>query len=140
MTTVTIYKTETGLIDRTITVLETDVELNCQDGEVWIEGGYSPNEYIIQNSQPYKLPEKPLYPTTLDLETLTWVQDNDRLWAQLRYERTVALQSSDWAQVSDAPVDQSAWADYRQALRDLPANTDDPRNPVWPEPPSGESN
>lgn len=25
-----------------------------------------------------------------------------------------------------------AWLDYRQALRDLPANTTDPENPVWP--------
>jgi hypothetical protein len=24
------------------------------------------------------------------------------------------------------------WMDYRQALRDLPANTVDPANPVWP--------
>ena len=24
------------------------------------------------------------------------------------------------------------WATYRQALRDLPANTSDPANPTWP--------
>ena len=24
------------------------------------------------------------------------------------------------------------WMDYRQALRDLPANTVDPANPIWP--------
>lgn len=24
------------------------------------------------------------------------------------------------------------WLDYRQALRDLPSNTEDPTNPVWP--------
>jgi len=136
MTTATIYKTNTGLIDRIITALETDVEINCQDGEVWIEGAYSPNDYIIQNGQPYRLPEKPLHPTTLDLETLTWVQDNDRLWAKLRYERTVELQNSDWTQVPGAPVDQAAWATYRQALRDLPENTTDPRNPVWPSQPT----
>ena len=28
-----------------------------------------------------------------------------------------------------------AWLDYRQALRDLPSNTTDPSNPVWPTPP-----
>jgi len=28
-----------------------------------------------------------------------------------------------------------AWLDYRQALRDLPGNTTDPENPVWPTPP-----
>ena len=25
-----------------------------------------------------------------------------------------------------------AWLDYRQALRDLPANTEDPKDPEWP--------
>ena len=25
-----------------------------------------------------------------------------------------------------------AWKTYRQALRDLPANTKDPANPTWP--------
>jgi len=27
---------------------------------------------------------------------------------------------------------QTQWATYRQALRDLPATTDDPANPTWP--------
>lgn len=56
-------------------------------------------------------------------------------WSALRVERDALLSNSDWTQVKDAPVDQSAWASYRQALRDLPANTDDPANPVWPTPP-----
>ena len=29
-----------------------------------------------------------------------------------------------------------AWKTYRQALRDLPANTSDPSNPTWPTKPS----
>jgi hypothetical protein len=40
--------------------------------------------------------------------------------AQLRAARDRALSASDWTQVADAPVDQQAWATYRQALRDLP--------------------
>lgn len=34
--------------------------------------------------------------------------------------RDKLLTLSDWTQASDAPVDQAAWAAYRQALRDLP--------------------
>ena len=34
------------------------------------------------------------------------------------------------------PESKQAWLDYRQALRDLPANTTDPLNPVWPEAPT----
>ena len=44
-----------------------------------------------------------------------------RLWRDKELTRT------DWTQVADAPVDQAAWAIYRQALRDLPASNADPR-------------
>lgn len=53
----------------------------------------------------------------------------------LRIERNRRLAVCDWTQVADAPVDQAAWAAYRQALRDLPGSTPDPHSPVWPTPP-----
>lgn len=40
---------------------------------------------------------------------------------EVRAERNERLTASDWTQVEDAPVDKTAWATYRQALRDLPA-------------------
>jgi hypothetical protein len=55
--------------------------------------------------------------------------------ARMRYWRDSELARTDWTQVADAPVDQAAWATYRQALRDLPASNDDPREielPVAP--------
>lgn len=59
-------------------------------------------------------------------------------WAfkNLRIERDALLLASDWTQMPDAPVDKTAWAEYRQALRDLPENTIDPENPIWPTPPA----
>lgn len=56
----------------------------------------------------------------------------DASMRQLRWQRDGLLYNSDWTQSADAPVDKEAWATYRQALRDLPANTEDPDNPVWP--------
>jgi hypothetical protein len=53
----------------------------------------------------------------------------------IRQQRNALLAVSDWTQVADAPVDQAAWAAYRQALRDLPASTADFANIVWPQPP-----
>lgn len=50
----------------------------------------------------------------------------------IRRKRDLLLAKSDWTQVIDSPVDQQAWADYRQALRDLPANITDYKNTVWP--------
>ena len=59
--------------------------------------------------------------------------------AQLRAARDAALKASDWTQLADAPVDQEAWATYRQALRDLPdaegwPNVDLPHDPDWVDP------
>ena len=36
--------------------------------------------------------------------------------------RSLKLQESDWMMLSDTPAITTAWATYRQALRDLPAN------------------
>lgn len=46
---------------------------------------------------------------------------NDQKWEQIKLWRNAQLAASDWTQVADAPVDKAAWATYRQALRDLPA-------------------
>jgi hypothetical protein len=51
---------------------------------------------------------------------------------RMRYWRDGELARTDWTQVADAPVDQAAWATYRQALRDLPASNADPRKIVLP--------
>lgn len=56
-------------------------------------------------------------------------------WSDLRSKRDQLLYQSDWTQVADAPVDQAAWVACRQKLRDLPANTKDPREVIWPTPP-----
>lgn len=47
----------------------------------------------------------------------------------LRAARDSALRASDWTQVADAPVDQTAWANYRQALRDLPSTVSASQDP-----------
>jgi hypothetical protein len=56
--------------------------------------------------------------------------------ARLRYWRDIELARTDWTQVADAPVDKTAWATYRQALRDLPASNTDPRKIELPSVPN----
>lgn len=53
-----------------------------------------------------------------------------------RRNRDRLLAASDWTQVADAPVDQAAWATYRQALRDVPQQAGFPDNITWPEVPA----
>ena len=55
---------------------------------------------------------------------------------EVRTERDTLLTASDWTQVADAPVDQTAWATYRQSLRDVPTQEGFPDNITWPTPPS----
>lgn len=49
-----------------------------------------------------------------------------------RTKRNKLLADSDWTQVADAPVDQSAWATYRQALRDITEQNGFPNEVTWP--------
>jgi len=53
----------------------------------------------------------------------------------LRNLRNQALAETDWWVLPDRTPTQEQ-LDYRQALRDLPANTD-PMDPVWPVKPAG---
>ena len=64
-----------------------------------------------------------------------WVEppvNLEALTAQARNKRNTLLTASDWTQVADAPVDQAAWATYRQALRDVPSQAGFPETIDWP--------
>ena len=115
------YNPDTGEILALIDASERSAELNgpC------IEGHYDPKEYIVVDGSAQKKPDA-------EIED----QQVKQAWIDLRRMRDSELSACDWTQVPDAPVDRAAWATYRQALRDLPSNTQDPRNPVWPTPPA----
>lgn len=56
----------------------------------------------------------------------------------LRNQRNEKLQQSDFSVLPDHRLsreNEEEWKVYRQALRDIPSTTEDPENPVWPEPP-----
>ena len=73
-----------------------------------------------------------------------WTLPDTTAWARLRTTRDGLLAETDW--VTLKAVDTSPdglgitlpleWAEYRRSLRDLPDNTTDPANPVWPTKPS----
>ena len=48
----------------------------------------------------------------------------------LRLERNKRLDETDWWDIRGNATEEQS--NYRQLLRDLPANTADPENPVWP--------
>ena len=62
---------------------------------------------------------------------------NDQKWEQIKLWRNTELAKTDFTQLPDAPVDKAAWATYRQALRDLPAQAGLAEEAVIPSRPGG---
>jgi len=64
-------------------------------------------------------------------ETQAW---DDGMASSNRSKRDSLLTQSDWTQVADAPVDATAWATYRQALRDITDHSNWPNlaDADWP--------
>ena len=50
----------------------------------------------------------------------------------VRKQRTEMLKDSDWTQISDSTANKTAWATYRQALRDVTSQTGFPWTVEWP--------
>ena len=55
-------------------------------------------------------------------------------WSQVRMKRNMLLQQTDWRASSDLTLSDD-WKSYRQALRDVPTQSD-PFNITWPTAPS----
>jgi hypothetical protein len=101
-------------------------QLNLPETQIQLEWSEDP-AIVGEWVKPFKDPETgEIYlKEYIDLKTTI-------LLNRLRTRRNVLLSSSDWTQLPDTAVDRNAWAQYRQALRDLPANTADLENPMWP--------
>ena len=125
MINVVIYDKATGQITKQLSCADADIASNVSDGESCVL--YSGNvawKRVVDGR-------------VVDVDQ-DFVQQSklDAAWTRLRQSRDSLLSKCDWTQVPDAPVDQAAWAAYRQELRDLPNKTDDPINVVWPSTPN----
>lgn len=120
-----IYEKTTGKITRIMSCFEDEVEGSLEDNEAALVKEGDITGKMVSEGVLTDIPEGQLVAEAIK-----------KAWRELRLSRRRLLSNSDWTQVPDAPVDSAAWAVYRQQLRDLPANTTDPRNVVWPEPPS----
>ena len=88
----------------------------------------STNTVKVEN----KIDEKPVA-TIEELEAVKLELDKE----YVRNLRNRLLIESDWTQNRDVVLsNDEEWKTYRQALRDLPANTTDWTNPPWPTKPS----
>lgn len=91
----------------------------------------------------------PVFVDTTDEEgNVTSAADNEAAYraridsetaASVRADRDKRLTACDWTQMADSPLsdsDKTAWATYRQSLRDLPSATGFPHTMSWPTEPS----
>jgi hypothetical protein len=103
---------------------------------------------------PLKAADPPAHATNEVAEDAGYLQLADGTWKQawrvrpanekeieqqarsVRADRNQRLAVCDWTQLPDAPVDQAAWAAYRQALRDVTAQSGFPWSVVWPDAPA----
>lgn len=126
----------------------TEAIINSFGGDVVFEGPQASGGTVYQYSQGAGVEEIAgkwytkyiLGPVFTDNEEATAVEQEAAYKAakdaeqakSVRTTRGEKLKECDWTQVLDAPVDQTAWAAYRQALRDVTAQEGFPWTIIWP--------
>lgn len=103
----TIYNIETGVIRCQQTGSLAELQLDLGEGEAYLEGNLDiENKRVVDGA-------------LVDVEQPAF----DPV-ATARYLRTGFLAETDWTQTADSPLaaeQKTAWAHYRQELRDFPA-------------------
>ena len=113
---------QSGDILRTGSCQECDIDLQAGDNEfIYIGEADQLTQKVVDGELVSKEPEQILDPMR-----------------EIRLDRNTLLAKSDWTQMPDSPLSQEqkqAWADYRQALRDLPQSNLDLDAVKWPQQP-----
>ena len=104
--------------------------------------GLNANSYkLTQSVPPHSIVEwngPDAQPTEAELQAAYDAAVSVEALKTLRTKRNQLLSETDYLALSDSTLTDEMRT-YRQALRDLPANTTDPANPVWPVKPGGDS-
>jgi hypothetical protein len=79
---------------------------------------------------------------TVEVDSYTFEEDPEKVeakieqqWQALRAERNRRLAETDWTMTLDAPLDdekKAAMREYREVLRSMPAQLENPSNVKWP--------
>lgn len=89
------------------------------------------SEWVLRGDELEWLDQNQTQPTETEIQAELLRLQSEQLWNELRQERNRRLAETDYLALSDAILSEDMQI-YRQALRDLPANTTDPANPDWP--------
>ena len=112
------WKTDNGVVDIVYTRSFDAATQHLETVDAYLEDGVVYSVRVVTNSDEYN------------------AERASAQWGSVRNERDMYLQESDWTQLSDvSSVDKTAWATYRQQLRDITTQAD-PFNITWPTKPS----
>ena len=139
------FRKDTGKITQTGMYPESQANLLVDDEHDVIFASASDHTHYVKNGSIVEYPERPSDDHEFDFILEQWVDTKtDEIRAEealeaLRRERNIKLAMSDWTQLPDSPLNEeqkAAWAEYRQALRDIP-NTGVLSTDLiqWPQPP-----
>jgi len=70
--------------------------------------------------------------TAAEQETAYKAMKDAEQATSVRNQRTQLLKDCDWTQIADSTADKTAWATYRQALRDITTQAGFPWTIIWP--------
>jgi hypothetical protein len=139
------FRKDTGKITQTGMYPESQANLLMDDEHDVIFASASDHTHYVKNGSIVEYPERPSDDHEFDFILEQWVDTKtDEIRAQealeaLRRERNIKLAMSDWTQLPDSPLNEeqkAAWAEYRQALRDIPNTGVFEQNLIqWPQPP-----
>lgn len=130
----TIYHKSTGEI------LRTSLTQNPGPGESAIPGEYSPQTHYVKRGQAIEIPPSPIPGHVFDYLIERWTEVVGADTRAILAKRAKLLSDSDWTQIPDVPLpSRQAWAQYRQALRDITGQPGYPMRIVWPEPPQDDA-
>ena len=93
-------------------------------------------EWVLRDDDLEWLDAVQTEPTAAELEAEVVRLTAEQPWKALRAKRNELLAETDYLALADHTLSAEMTA-YRQALRNLPANTADPANPEWPTKPGG---
>lgn len=88
------------------------------------------NQIVIDNHE-----SDTSYRAAWNAELAALKLNEDNQWVAVRNTRNWLLSLCDWTQLPDAPITdtkKTAWADYRQELRDIPETSQTIESIVWP--------
>jgi hypothetical protein len=125
----TLYEKKTGRILSSFFGNESTIAENETDEIGVFQGKLSFDVYIDDKMNVVEIPSRQFEYQIFDFITKSYKNDESLL---VKY-RNLLLQSSDWTQLPDVPLEtKQAWAIYRQALRDITTQQGYPFEVIWP--------